>query len=74
MASGLKTVKSEGSVAVGVAVRKELGVLSLIEAHRKTVLSTPFIFAAILIGLYMFAGNEFRQVLDFLSPGHIFGR
>ena len=48
--------------------------LDVIEAHRKAVLGTPFIFAAVLILLYVFAGNDLRGVLDFMSPGHILGR
>lgn len=62
-----------GGTAVAVAVKNSSGVLDMIEAHRKTVLTTPFIFAAVLIVLYVFAGSEFRRVLDFISPSHLLG-
>jgi len=73
MANATQAAKSGGTAMASVVPQKS-GFLSLIEAHRKTVLSTPFIFAAILIVLYIFAGNEFRRVLDFLSPSHLLGR
>lgn len=47
---------------------------SLIDRHRKTVLSSPFILAGVLLVVYAFGGSEIRQVLDFMSPGHILGR
>lgn len=59
---------------VGEHVPNEAGFFTLIEQHRKTVLSTPFILAAILAVVYTLGGDEFRQVMDFFSPGHIFGR
>jgi hypothetical protein len=52
----------------------ETGVLSMIDRHRKAVLSSPFILAAALGIVYVLGGDEVRQVLDFMSPGHIFGR
>ena len=55
-------------------MRNETGVLNLIEQHRKTVLWSPFVLALVLGVVYMFAGSEFRQVIDFFAPGHIFGR
>ena len=55
-------------------MRSEMGLLNLIEQHRRFVLSTPFILAAILGIVYTFGGSEFRQVVDFLSPGRILGR
>jgi hypothetical protein len=71
MAQGVQTVKQP---AKDVVVQSGTGLLNMIEQHRKTVLSTPFVLAAALILLYVFAGNEFRQVLDFFSPTHILGR
>ncbi|HXM08591.1 MAG TPA: hypothetical protein VN946_01430 [Terriglobales bacterium] len=46
----------------------------LIDRHRKIVLSSPFILAAALVIVHMLGGSEVRQVLDFMSPGHIVGR
>jgi hypothetical protein len=46
---------------------------SLIDRHRKIVLSSPFILAAALVIVHMLGGSEVRQVLDFMSPGHIVG-
>ena len=57
-----------------IIVQNEVGLLNLIEQHRNAVLTTPFILAAVLMILYAFAGNEFRQVLDFMSPSHLLGR
>jgi len=71
MAQGVQTVKQP---VKDVAVQNGIGLLNLIEQHRKAVLWSPFLLAAALILLYAFAGNEFRQVLDFFSPGHILGR
>jgi hypothetical protein len=48
--------------------------LNLIEQHKRLVLSSPFILAVILALIYAFGGNEFRRVLDFMSPGHFLGR
>lgn len=70
MAQGVQTVKQPGK---GVAVHNGIGLLDMIEQHRKAILWSPFILAAALILLYAFAGNEFRQVVDFLSPGRILG-
>jgi len=58
----------------GEAMRSALRLLNLIEHHRQTFLATPFILAAILTALYVFGSNQVRQVLDFMSPGHFFGR
>ena len=71
MAQGVQTVKQP---VKDVAVQNGIGLLNMIEQHRKAVLWSPFLLAAALILLYAFAGNEFRQVLDFFSPGHILGR
>jgi len=57
-----------------VATPSETGVLSMIDRHRKAVLSSPFILAAVLGIVYVLGGDEVRQVLDFMSPGHILGR
>jgi len=57
-----------------IPAQTEMGLLNRIEQHRNFVLATPFMLAAVLIAFYLFAGNEFRQVLDFMSPGHILGR
>jgi hypothetical protein len=46
---------------------------SLIDRHRKIVLSSPFILAAALVIIHILGGSEVRQVLDFMSPGHILG-
>jgi hypothetical protein len=46
---------------------------SLIDRHRGMVLSSPFILAAALVIVHMLGGSEVRQVLDFMSPGHILG-
>lgn len=40
---------------------------NLIEEHRRIVLSSPFIFAAVLGVFYAFGGDTFRRVLDSLS-------
>lgn len=71
MAQGVQTVKQP---VKDVAVQNGIGLLNLIEQHRKAVLWSPFLLAAALILLYAFAGDEFRQVLDFFSPGHFLGR
>jgi hypothetical protein len=47
---------------------------SLIDRHRKIVLSSPFILAAALVLTQILGGIEVRQVLDFMSPGHILGQ
>jgi hypothetical protein len=57
----------------GETMRNEMGILNLIEQHRKTVLSTPFLLALVLGFVYALGGNEFRRVIDFFAPGHIFG-
>ncbi len=57
-----------------VASPSETGVFSVIDRHRKAVLSSPFILAAVLGIVYVLGGDEVRQVLDFMSPGHILGR
>jgi hypothetical protein len=48
-------------------------ILTVIEHHRKAVLSSPFVLAFVLGLIYIFGGNEFRRVIDFFAPGHIFG-
>jgi hypothetical protein len=55
-------------------MRTETGLLNLIEQHSRIVLATPFILSAILAVLYVFGGNELRQVLDFMAPGRLLGR
>lgn len=72
MESATKIVNSGGKTMSVVAAHKN-NLFDFIQAHRKPVLAIPFIFAAVLIVLYVFAGDEFRQVLDFMSPSHIFG-
>ena len=57
-----------------VVTPSETGVLSMIDRHRKAVLSSPFILAAVLGIVYVLGGDEVRQVLDFMSPGHLLGR
>lgn len=77
MGNGVRTERVNEPSAVLRAeddMRNETGVLNLIEQHRKTVLWSPFVLALVLGVVYMFAGNEFRQVIDFFAPGHIFGR
>ena len=69
MAGWVQNAKG-GSVSTEV---DETGWLSSIERHRKAVLSSPFILAVLLGVMYLVGGNEFRQVLDFMSPGRILG-
>jgi hypothetical protein len=71
MAQGVQTVKQPPKDAL---VQSGTSLLNMIEQHRRMVLWSPFVLAAALILLYIFAGNEFRQVLDFFSPSRIFGR
>lgn len=59
----------EGQAAVPV-MRNETGLLNVIEEHKKTVLSAPFVLAVVLAVVYAFGGNDLRRVLDFMSPGH----
>ena len=73
MAEWVQTTKSSQGLGA-VATRHETGLLTLIDRHRKAVLSSPFILAALLCIVYVVGGNEVRQVLDFMSPGHILGR
>ena len=70
----MKTVTNGGTAVVTVTVKNSAGFLGLIESHRKAILTTPFVFAAILVVLYVFAGSEFRRVIDFISPSHLLGR
>jgi hypothetical protein len=62
------------SEVMSETVRNEHGLLDLIDQHRKAALSTPFILALVLGFVYALAGNEFRRVIDFFAPGHIFGQ
>lgn len=71
MGPGVQRAK-ERQTAVPV-MPNETRLLNVIEQHRKTVLSVPFILAAILAVVYAYGGNDFRRVLDFMSPGHFFG-
>lgn len=54
-------------------MQNQTSVFNLIENHRKTVLLSPFLLALALGVVYMFAGSEFRQVIDFFAPGRILG-
>jgi hypothetical protein len=58
----------------GADMHNATGLFDLIEQKRKVVLWTPFVLAVILGVAYSFGGSEFRQVLDFMSPGRILGR
>ena len=57
-----------------VAKKVVMGLLNIIEEHKRIVLASPFVVAAILWVAYAFGGTEVRQVLDFMSPGHFVGR
>jgi len=56
------------------AVRMAQGLADAIQQHRKTVLASPIALAVIFAILYAFCGPEFRRVIDFMAPGHLFGR
>jgi len=64
---------SEREQTEGETTHDEMGIFKLIDQHRKAVLSTPFLLAIILGFVYAFAGSDFRRVMDFFVPGHIFG-
>lgn len=59
---------------VGEAMSSETGLLSRIDQHTNSVLSIPFVLAVILAILYAFGWGDLRQVLDFMSTGHILAR
>jgi hypothetical protein len=71
---GPAAIKAKQDLAPAGAVVSATRFFSLIENHRKLVLSTPFVLAAILTLLYIFGPSELRRVLDFMSPGHLLGR
>lgn len=60
-------------ISMSASKSNEPGLFSLIERHRKTVLSSPFILAAALIVVHVLGTRDVRQVLDFMSPGRIPG-
>jgi hypothetical protein len=62
-----------GRISLSASKSTEPGFFSLIERHRKTVLSSPFILAAALIVVHVLGSSDVRQVLDFMSPGRILG-
>jgi hypothetical protein len=66
--------QTEGSDNVTTISQNETGLLNLIDQHRKAVLSTPFLLALVLGFVYALGGDEFRRVIDFFAPGHIFGQ
>ncbi len=65
---------SEQEQTVNETTHNETGFFELIDQHRKAVLSTPFVLALVLGFVYAFAGSDFRRVIDFFAPGHIFGQ
>jgi hypothetical protein len=60
-------------ISLSASESNEPGLFRMIERHRKKVLSSPFILAAALVVVYVLGSTEVRQVLDFMSPGHILG-
>lgn len=45
-----------------------------IQHHRGAVLASPLILALLFGVLYTVCGPDFRHVIDFMAPGHLFGR
>jgi hypothetical protein len=74
MGLGAQMEKVKDLEVRGETMRNETGLLTLIEQHRKSVLSSPFVLAIILGLVYVFGGNEFRRVIDFIAPGRILGQ
>jgi hypothetical protein len=58
----------------GIIMRVAQKTANTIQHHRNAVLASP-LFLAFLFGvLYSVSGPGFRHVIDFMAPGHLFGR
>jgi hypothetical protein len=58
----------------GIIMRVVQNTVNTIQHHRNAVLASP-LFLAFLFGvLYTVCGPDFRHVIDFMAPGHLFGR
>jgi len=50
-------------------VEKQEAFLAALERHLGLVLSTPFLFAVVLVVLYYLGDSEIRRLVDFLTFG-----
>jgi len=55
-------------------MRVAQGIARTIEHNRKAVLASPLVFALLFGALYVFCGPQLQRVIDFMAPGHLFGR
>jgi hypothetical protein len=50
------------------------GIANTIEHNRKAVLASPLLLALFFGALYVLCGPQLQRVIDFMAPGHLFGR
>jgi hypothetical protein len=55
-------------------MRVAQGIANTIDHNRKAVLASPLVFALLFGALYVFCGPQLQRVIDFMAPGHLFGR